>query len=388
MLPVSSIKYIGADDDNLDLFEAQYPVPHGISYNSYLIDDEHIAIVDAVDARRRSDWLANIRYQVEKLGRTPEYVIVQHAEPDHTGSLAALIAEYPAIKVVCTAKAAGMLEMFYEEVDWKGRTHPVGDNETLSLGRTLLRFITAPMVHWPEVMMTLDETDHVLFSADAFGTFAQWGDTGTWEDEARRYYTNIVGRYGPSVQFVMKKLRSCTFHTILPLHGPAITSNLSRHWRLYDTWSQYQPETDGTLVAYASIYGGTAEAARFVAAAMRPYGEVETFDLCRHDVSYAVAQAFRLSRMVLACSTYDSGLFPAMSSFLHHIADKHLGDRTVALIQNGAWAPVAAKLMAAELAKMRNMTVVEPILTLRGRLHKADLPTIQTLAATLGAARL
>lgn len=388
MLPVSSIKYVGADDDNLDLFEAQYPVPHGISYNSYLIDDEHIAIVDAVDSRRCADWLANIGQALAPQGRTPEYVIVQHCEPDHTGALAALVAQYPDIKVVCTAKALAMLELFFEDVDWKSRTQVVADNSTLSLGHTQLRFITAPMVHWPEVMMTLDETNHILFSADAFGTFAQWDDRGEWAPEARRYYANIVGRYGPSVQFVMKKLTGCRFNAILPLHGPALTADLPRYWHLYDLWSRYQPEMEGTLVAYASIYGGTAEAARRMGEAMRPYGPVEVIDLCRHNVSYAVGQAFRFNRMVLACSTYDAGLFPAMHQFLHHLSEKHLSDRTVALIQNGAWAPVAGRLMTAELEKMKNITIVDPILTIRGRLHRADLPTLAALAATLGAARL
>ena len=379
------ITFIGVEDDNLDLFEGQYPVPNGISYNSYLISDERIAIVDAVDIRRCSDWLTSVANAVARAGREPVYLIVQHMEPDHSGSIRAFIDRYPGANVVCTAKAATMLTNFFEGVDFASRCRIVADGDTLCLGSHTLHFVTAPMVHWPEVMMTLDETDGVLFSADAFGTFAMSGAAEAWDAEARRYYTNIVGRFGPSVQAVMKKLAGCSFGIVAPLHGPVLTSNLAHYWQLYDKWSRYEPEARGVLVAYASIYGGTAEAARRIAAVLqeRGAGEVTLLDLCRHDVSYAVAEAFRLSHMVLCSVTYDGGLFPAMCSFLHHIESKRLCGRRVALVENGSWAPQAARLMADALSRMKSMTVVAPVLTLNSRLHTSDLPAIGALADSL-----
>lgn len=384
---IPHIKFIGAEDDNLDLFEGQYPLPAGISYNSYLILDEHITIVDAVDIRRCGDWLASI---ADALGdKWPEYLIVQHVEPDHSGSISALIDRYPSIKIVCTAKAAAMLANFFEDVDFTSRCLTVTDARELSIGRTTLRFITAPMVHWPEVMMTLDITDGVLFSADAFGSFAMSGSTDAWDAEARRYYTNIVGRFGASVQAVMKKLTGMPFSVIAPLHGPILTHDLAHYWNLYQKWSTYTPETDGVLVAYASIYGGTAEAARRLGAALESAGasEVVLLDLCRHDVSYAVAEAFRLSHMALCSVTYDGALFPAMAEFLHHIERKKLSNRTVGLIENGSWAPVAARLMTDTLSRMSGITVVDPVVTLRSRLHRSDLPAIRALASALLADR-
>lgn len=387
----SSIHYIGTNDDNLDLFEGQYPIPNGISYNSYFIADAHPAIIDAVDIRRQDDWIANIRARIDTLGCTPEYIIIQHAEPDHTGALRQLLTSplLPDIRIVCTPKCGEMLQAFIEDIDLSPRLHTVADGDTLSLGETQLRFITAPMVHWPEVMMTLDTTHETLFSADAFGTFAMWNSTAEWEDEARRYYTNIVGRFGANVQAVMRKLRDLSFHTIAPLHGPQLTDHLPYYWELYDRWSTYTPETRGVLVAYASIYGGTAEAARRLCDLLRQAGETEVipFDLCRHHVSYAVAQAFRLDRIVLATATYDGDLFPAMSTFLHHLAAKRLSGRTVGLIENGAWAPVAARLMADQLSKMRSMTILDPVVTIRGRLHSSDLPTLTALATALHEAK-
>lgn len=381
----SSIHYIGANDDNLDLFEGQYPIPNGISYNSYFIADAHPAIIDAVDIRRKDDWIANIRALIDSLRQTPEYIIIQHAEPDHTGSLSHLLALLPQIRIVCTAKCAEMLQAFIEDIDIHSRTLIVNDGSTLSLGETQLQFITAPMVHWPEVMMTLDTTHGTLFSADAFGTFAMSNYNGEWEEEARRYYANIVGRFGANVQTVMRKLRGLTFHTIAPLHGPQLTEHLPYYWELYDRWSSYTPDTRGVLVAYASVYGGTAEAARRLCDLLRQAGETEVipFDLCRHHVSYAVAQAFRLDRIVLASATYDGDLFPPMAAFLHHLAAKRLSGRTIGLIENGAWAPVAARLMADQLSKMRSMTILDPVVTIRGRLHRSDLPSLTALATAL-----
>ena len=384
MLPVTPhVKFIGVDDDNLDLFEGQYPVPNGISYNSYLIDDENIAVVDAVDIRRCSEWLALLESTLD--GRPPAYLIVQRMEPDHSGSIRAVLEKYPEMKVVATAKAIAMLDNFFDGMGFSERSISVKDGDTLTFGHTTLRFITAPMVHWPEVMMTLDETDGVLFSADAFGTFAMSTASEGWDNDARRYYCNIVGKYGASVQSVMKKLTEQPFSTIAPLHGPVLKDNLAHYWNLYDKWSRYVPETEGVLVAYASIYGGTAEAARRLADMLRTRGagDVVLLDLSRHDVSYAVAEAFRLSRIALCSVTYDGALFPAMQNFIHHIAAKNLNGRKVGIIENGSWAPMAGKLIEKALSEMKNMTVVAPTVTLRSRLHTADLPALEALADAL-----
>lgn len=381
-----NVKFIGAEDDNLDLFEGQYPLTQGISYNSYLIDDEQIAVMDAVDIRRCSDWLTRLADALG--GRTPAYLIVQHMEPDHSGSIRAMLERYPEAKVVATAKAMAMLDNFFDGIDLAERRVTVADGDTLSLGRTTLRFITAPMVHWPEVMVTLDETDGILFSADAFGSFAMSEADEAWTDEARRYYCNIVGKYGANVQALMKKLTGLQFSAIASLHGPLLDGDLARYWTLYDKWSRYEPECRGTLVAYASIYGGTAEAARRLAMELekRDAGEVVLMDLCRHDVSYAVAEAFRLSRLALCSVTYDASLFPAMHNFLHHLEMKSFRNRPFALIENGSWAPVAGKLMCDTLGRMKGMTQVAPVLTIRSRMHPADLCGISALADALAKA--
>lgn len=376
-----SIKFIGTDDDNLDLFEAQYPVPAGVSYNSYLIEDEKIAIVDAVDVRRKSDWLENVTMALGD--RRPQYLIVQHVEPDHSGSIAALLERYPDLKVVATAKALTMLGNFFDGIDFEARGMAVCDGDTLNLGHDELKFFTAPMVHWPEVMMTLHPSDGVLFSADAFGTFAMsTAPADEWDTEARRYYCNIVGKYGPQVRAVMKKLTGVPFSVIAPLHGPVLTGDLNHYWMKYDKWSGYEPETPGVLVAYASVYGGTARAARRLADLLQTAGagEVVVFDLCRHDVSYAVAQAFRLSAMVLCSVTYDAALFPAMYNFLHHLKMKNFRGRCVGLVENGSWAPVAARQMSAMLAEMPDMEIVGPTVTIHSRLHPADDEALDQLA--------
>lgn len=377
------IRYIGVDDENLDLFEGQYPVPKGISYNSYIIEDDKIAIVDAVDLRRKDQWLSNLADAL--CGRKTDYLIVQHLEPDHSGSVAAVMGMYPEMKVVLSPKAAEMLPAFFEDIELTGRTVVVRDGEELELGEHVLRFFAAPMVHWPEVIMTLDVTAGVLFSADAFGTFATPSSTEPWDDEARRYYCNIVGKYGPAVQAVMKKLAGQVFDVIAPLHGPVLADNLAHYLDLYSKWSRYVPETKGVLVAYASVYGGTADAARRIATALREAGagDVVLFDLCRRDVSYAVAEAFRLSAMVLCSVTYDACLYPAMENFISHIASKNLRNRTVALVENGSWAPIAAKLMRDEFAKMNNIAIVEPTLTIHSRLHTSDISALNSLVNSL-----
>ena len=378
------IKYVGAQDDTIDLFEGQYPVPGGISYNSYFVADTETAVIDSVDLRRTEDWLAAIERNVEETGCTPRYLIIQHVEPDHAGSVRHFIERYPEAKVVMTAKALAMLDNFFEDVDFGPRHIIVGDGDTLTLGRTTLKFFTAPMVHWPEVMMTLSVADRVLFSADAFGTFSMSNTLKGWDDEARRYYTNIVGRFGASVQAVMKKLAPLEFDIVAPLHGPALRDNLAHYWQLYDKWSRYEPETRGVLVAYASVYGGTAEAARRLASLLEEKGaEVMLIDLCRHHVSYAVAMAFKYSHMALCSITYDGDIMPAMNDFLHHLERKNLCNRMVGLIQNGTWAPTAARIMAQKLAQMKDMTVIEPTVTLRSRLHSADLNSLNILATHL-----
>ncbi len=381
-----NIRYIGAEDDNLDLFEGQYPIPSGISYNSFLIDDTHPTVIDTVDTRRTADWLTALGAALRDTGHTaPEYIIIQHVEPDHSGSLRALINLYPDIRIIATAKAHQMIANYFPDIDFTTHTITVSDGDTFSPGSTILTFITAPMVHWPEVMMTLDTTHGILFSADAFGTFAMSTSTQPWATEARRYYTNIVGRFGPSVQNVMKKLQPLSFSTIAPLHGPALRGDLTPYWQLYDHWSRYQPETQGVLIAYASVYGGTAQAARHLATILesRYDGEVVLLDLSRHHISYAIAEAFRLSHIVLASITYDGDLFPAMHDFLHHLQRKNLRDRTIGLIENGSWAPAAARLMTAALATTSNMTILSPTVTLRSRLDATACQTLETLADNL-----
>lgn len=384
MLTVSShIRFIGVEDDNLDLFEGQYPLTSGISYNSYLIEDVSIAIVDTVDHRRCDEWLHKV--DAVLAGRRPQYLIVQHVEPDHSGCIGRFAEIYPEAKIVATAKAAAMISDFFEHADLASRMVTVKDGDKLSLGDTEVQFIAAPMVHWPEVMMTLHVQDGVVFSADAFGTFAMYSSTEGWDDEARRYYANIVGKYGASVQGVMKKLTGLKFSTIAPLHGPVLRENLVHYWQLYDKWSRYEAESDGVLVAYASIYGGTAKAARRLCAMLEEAGvnDVLPLDLCRHDVSYAVSAAFKYRRMALCSVSYDGDMFPAMHNFLHHIAAKGLRGRTVGLIENGSWAPVAARKMADAIAQMRGMNVLTPAVTLHSTLHAADEEVLRELAANM-----
>lgn len=377
------IIFIGADDDNLDLFEAQYPLVEGISYNSFFIADEKAAIVDAVDIRREDIWMANLEEAVARSGKTPDYVIVHHMEPDHSGCLRALLERFPEIMIVCTAKAADMLANFFEDLDFSKNIMKVADGDTLSLGKHELKFLTAPMVHWPEVMMTVDLHDKVLFTADAFGSFAlSCGASQGWPDEGRRYYSNIVGRFGPSVQGILRKVSREEVRIIAPLHGQVLRENLDEYISLYDKWSRYEADSEGVLVAYASIYGGTAEAAQRIASMLRAYGapEVSILDLCRHDVSYAVAAAWKYPRMVLCSATYDADAMPAMHNFLHHLQQKKLSNRKVGLLENGSWAPAAAKMMRSTLEEMKNIDIVHPVVSIRSRLHKSDIPLLRQLA--------
>ena len=385
------IKYIGVDDTDLDLFESQYAVPRGISYNSYLIMDEKVAIMDTVDYRRHSEWWSNITEALE--GRTPDYLIVQHMEPDHAGCIGEVVERYPQIQVVASAKAAQMLGQFYTYPPLLERIMVVKEGDTLSLGHHTLQFVMAPMVHWPEVMVTYDQTDKVLFSADAFGTFGilegnikNTENKEAWPDEARRYYYNICGKYGQPVQVLLGKVGALDVQCICPLHGPVLTEDLGYYIGLYDKWSRYEAESEGVLIAYASIHGHTAAVARTLATMieLQVKGvEVELIDLCRTDVSVAVAEAFRMKRMVLAASSYDGGLFTPMYEFLHRIQIKGYKGRRVGLIENGSWAPSAGRVMKEMLAEMKGIDLVEPMVTIRSAMQPTDVPTMEALAEAI-----
>ena len=381
-----SIKYIGTDDPGLDLFEAQYPVPRGVSYNSYIILDRQTAVMDTVDRRCTTQWLERLEAALD--GRTPDFLVIHHMEPDHSASVAAFLMRYPGARVVAGAAALRMLGQFFPELTLSREPLTVKEGDELSLGDHVLHFIAAPMVHWPEVMMSLEKRTRTLFSADAFGTFGPAespAEPELWKDEARRYYCNIVGKYGRQVQAVLHKLNDLPVTTIAPLHGPALTGDLAPYVGLYDAWSAYRPEEPGVLVTYASVYGGTAEAAAALAAGLRDRGVanvVET-DLCRTHVSSAVAQAFRFPVIALCSATYNAGLFPAMETFLTHLRERGLLGRVYGLVENGSWAPVAGKLMADAVAALPHSTVLDPVVTIHSRLAPADLPAVGALADAL-----
>lgn len=377
-----SVKYIGVDDTTIDLFESQYVVPEGVSYNSYVILDEKTAVMDTVDKRGMKQWEDNLINALD--GRKADYVIVQHMEPDHAGSLARLLELYPDITVVGNAKTFVMINQFFENIDIKN-TLTVKEGDTLSLGSHTLTFVMAPMVHWPEVMVTYESSEKILFSADGFGKFGALSLTENEEDwacEARRYYFNIVGKYGAPVQTLLKKASALDIKTICPLHGPVLTDNLGYYLDLYNTWSSYQPENKGVFVAYASIHDNTAHAAEKFADMLRNKGveKVVVTDLSRCDIAEAVEDAFRYDRMVLAAASYDAGVFPIMQDFLHHLQAKAYQNRTVGLIENGSWAPTAAKTMRNILDTMKNITVVEPVVTIKSVLKKTDIPALDQLA--------
>ena len=384
-----TIRFVGIDDTDIDLFESQYAVPRGISYNSYLIMDEKVAIIDTVDKRKSAEWWSNITEALEE--RMPDYLIVQHVEPDHAGCIGQVVERFPEIQVVASVRAAQLLAQFFRYPPLLERIMVVKEGDTLSLGRHTLQFMMAPMVHWPEVMVTYDEADKVLFSADAFGTFGvlegsvtDSENTEAWPDEARRYYYNICGKYGQPVQALLKKVGALDVQRICPLHGPVLTENLAHYIGLYDTWSRYEAESEGVLIAYASIHGSTATAASILASMIESKGvEVKLMDLCRTDMSAAVAEAFRMKRMVLAASSYDGGLFTPMYDFLHRIQIKGYKGRRVALIENGSWAPSAGRVMKQMLAEMKDIDLVEPMVTLRSTLQPTDMPAMEALAAAI-----
>lgn len=375
-----TIKYIGVDDNDIDLFESQYIVPNGISYNSYLIKDEKIAIMDTVDLRKSKDWWDNLTTALE--GRTPDYLIVQHMEPDHAGNIDAALQKYPDLKVVASARAIQMLPQFFEGTDFEGRTMAVKEGETLNLGKHTLQFFMAPMVHWPEVMVTYDQTDKVVFSADGFGKFGALTHEEDWACEARRYYFNICGKYGVQVQALLKKLAALDVTCICPLHGPILNENLEYYIGLYDTWSKYEVETDGIFIAYASIHGGTAEAAKKMAEILRAKGapKVSIADLSRDDMAEAVEDAFRMGKLIVAAASYDAGVFPPMHDFLHHLQIKSYQKRHVGIMENGSWAPCAARVMTSMLEQMKEIEIVQPVVTIHSRMKQTDIPTMEELA--------
>lgn len=377
-----SIKYIGVDDKDIDLFESQYIVPNGVSYNSYVILDEKVAVMDTVDKRRTDEWLANLEEALD--GRKVDYIVVSHMEPDHAASLQVLAEKYPEAKVVGNAKTFNMIPQFFT-FDLTDRTVTVKEGETLSLGAHTLQFFMAPMVHWPEVMVAYEQSEKILFSADGFGKFGALDTEEDWACEARRYYFNIVGKYGAQVQALLKKAATLDIQMICPLHGPILKENLGYYIGLYDTWSKYEPEDEGILVAYASIHGNTAQAAKKLAAILEEKGakKVAITDLSRDDMAEAVEDAFRYDKMVLAAATYDGGIFPCMEDFLHHLKSKSYQKRTVAFMENGTWAPMAAKHMKAIVEGMKNITVVDPVVTIRSTMNDDTVKAMEELADNL-----
>ena len=378
-----TIKYIGVDDTDIDLFESQYVVPNGVSYNSYVIFDEKIAIMDTVDPRKGAEWIENLRTALD--GRQPDYLVVQHLEPDHAGNIAKVMELYPQMQVVASDKAVKMLPQFFYDTQFEGRVIGVKEGGTLSLGGRTLHFVMAPMVHWPEVMVSYDSKERVLFSADGFGKFGALSHDEEWACEARRYYFNICGKYGGPVQTLLKKAATLDIAIICPLHGPILTENLGYYLGLYDTWSRYEPETEGVLVAYASIHGNTAEVARKFADMLRARGaeKVVVCDLSRCDMAEAVEDAFRYSKLVVAAASYDSDVFPPMHDFLHHLAIKNYCKRRIGIIENGSWAPSAGRAMRNIIDRFKDVQVVEPMVTIISRLKPQDVPALEQLADDL-----
>ena len=374
------IIYIGVDDTDIDLFESQYVVPNGVSYNSYLILDEKVAVMDTVDRRKSDEWLQNL--DTALAGRKPDYLVVQHLEPDHAGTIAIAMERYPEMQVVASDKAVKMMPQFFANTAFEGRTIGVKEGDTLSLGGRTLHFAMAPMVHWPEVMVTYDSSEKVLFSADGFGKFGALCNGGEWTSEARRYYFNICGKYGAPVQALLKKAAALDIEIICPLHGPVLTENLGYYIGLYDAWSKYEPETKGVLVAYASIHGNTAEVANKFAEILRSKGaeKVVVCDLSRTDMSKAVEDAFRYSHLVVAAASYDGDVFPVMHDFLHHLAIKNYSKRRIGIIENGSWAPSAGRAMRAIIDTFKGVTVAESMVTIMSSLKDSDIPALERLA--------
>lgn len=379
-----NIRYVGVNDHAVDLFEGQYKVPGGMSYNSYVILDEKTAVLDTVDAHFTDEWLRNVAAALD--GRQPDYLIVHHMEPDHSANIAEFLKVYPQTTVVATAKALAMMGEFFEGLDLTGRTLAAANGGTLSLGAHELNFVFAPMVHWPEVMFSYESSEKVLFSADGFGKFGALDVEEDWVPEARRYYIGIVGKYGVQVQNVLKKAAALDIAVIAPLHGPVLRGDLGLYLEKYNAWSSYTPEEDGILIAYTSVYGHTKAAAELLAQTLAEKGAkvpVVLCDLARADMSSAVADAFRYSKLVLATTTYNGDVFPFMREFLDHLAERNFQKRAVGLIENGAWAPMAAKVMQGKLAACKELQMLEPVVTVRSALNDASRAQVAALADAL-----
>lgn len=379
-----SVVYIGVDDPTLDLFESQYVVPEGMAYNSYLIKDEKIAVMDSVDSRTTYEWLSNLETALD--GKKPDYLVVQHVEPDHSGSLKAVCDKYPEMKLVGNVKTFTMLGQFFD-IDLTDKTVTVKEGSELLLGKHKLKFFTAAMVHWPEVMMTYDETDKILFAADAFGKFGTLNaeDDEGWACEARRYYFNIVGKYGAQVQAVLKKLSSCEIKIICSLHGPVLNENIQYYIDKYNTWSKYEPEDKGITIACASIHGNTAAAAKKFKEILEEKGaeKVTFFDLARDDMAEAIEDAFRYDRLVLMAASYDAGVFPPMLAFVNKLVAKGYKNRKIAIVENGSWAPSAARTIKPIVEQLKDITLVEPVVTIKSSLKDTDIPNLEKLADAL-----
>lgn len=381
MQVTDSIRYVGVNDHQVDLFEGQYQVPNGMSYNSYVILDEKIAVMDTVDIHFGEEWMANVKAVLA--GRMPDYLIVQHMEPDHSANIGRFLEEYPQATVVATAKAFVMMKQFFGN-DYADRRIVASEMSELSLGAHTLHFVMTPMVHWPEVMVTYESSEKVLFSADGFGKFGALDCDEPWDDEARRYYIGIVGKYGVQVQALLKKAAALDIAVICPLHGPVLTSDLSHYVNLYQLWSTYTPEKEAVVIAYASVYGNTKKAALLLADTLREKGkEVHVYDLARCDMSQAVADAFCCSSVVLASITYNADCYPCMKTFINQLVEHNYQKRTVGFIENGSWAPMAAKVMQKMLEGCKNLTMAESVVTVRGAVNEQAKEQIQELALVL-----
>lgn len=384
MIVSDSVKYIGVDDTDIDLFENQYPVPDGVSYNSYVILDDKIAVMDTVDERKTDEWFSNLTEVLED--RQPDYLVISHLEPDHSSNIERLAVRYPDMKLVGNAKTFQMLPQFFD-MDFSERSIVVKEGEELSLGTHKLVFYMAPMVHWPEVMVTYEATEKILFSADGFGKFGaiELTKDKDWACEARRYYFNIVGKYGGPVQQLLKKAAGLDINMICPLHGPVLKDNLGYYIGLYDTWSKYEPENKGVLIAYASIHGNTAKAAYELADMLKKAGEdkVVVSDLSREDMAEVIEDAFRYDRMILCAASYDGGVFPCMQDFLLHLQSRAYQNRTVGMVENGSWAPCAARVMRNIVDTFKNITVVEPVVTIKSTVKESDKAALSSLAQAI-----
>ena len=383
MKVTNDIKYIGVNDHQIDLFERQYIVPNGMAYNSYVIMDEKIAVMDSVEAGFAKEWMENLQ---KVLGdRTPDYLIVHHMEPDHSANIVNFVNQYPDAKIVASARAFTIMNNFFG-TDFAEKQMVVGEGDILSLGRHQLTFLMAPMVHWPEVMMTYDSTDKVLFSADAFGKFGALDVEEDWACEARRYYMGIVGKYGVQVQNVLKKVTKLDVQTICPLHGPVLNENLAYYFNLYRIWSGYQPEEEGIMIAYTSVYGNTKKAALLLAEQLEEKGNIKVVvdDLARCDMAEAVEDAFRYSKLVLATTTYNGEIFPFMREFIQHLTERNFSNRTVAFIENGSWAPMAARVMKGMFEKSKNINYTDTTVKIMSALNEESIAQIHALAEELG----